>query len=247
MTDNEAPKCIVCKSAINKGAKKCLACGSRQDFLRFFDVGNTSLGLLIAAFSVLALGADNFVKFANYFVDDERANFTVKLIAVSAKQMSVFVDNDGPGKAILTGYATCSILTTEPVEVASQSELPIEPAPDIQTGSDAVEVRHIYRFGGDGEANFGGGYTTPPPEVDGKTPRNGDGPMIIEPNRSQIYKVPYLWLETRPINPTLIDDGNVCEIPYFHENGKDEIYTQPLSKNDVVNFFRDSAPESELN
>ena len=51
-------KCIVCKSDINAGAKKCLNCNSRQGWSRFLDVGNISLSLLIAAISVAALCAD---------------------------------------------------------------------------------------------------------------------------------------------------------------------------------------------
>lgn len=50
MTDDvAASKCIVCISDINPGAKKCLKCNSRQDWLRYLDVGNTSISLLIAA------------------------------------------------------------------------------------------------------------------------------------------------------------------------------------------------------
>lgn len=225
MTDSEPPKCIVCKSTINEGAKKCLACGSRQDFLRFFDVGNTSLGLLIAAFSVLALGADNFVKFANYFVDDEQADFTMKITSVSPREISIFVDNDGPGKAILTGTAMCDVW---PAATEMSLWLPSTEKPGTFFGTryprpEEVIGRYVYMYG------------------------KGESPIIIESGESRLFRMPY--------RDVLISDDkshqagevkSVCNLNFSHENGEDDISWQIIDSVDVSFFSLDNKQVIEI-
>ncbi|WP_157967534.1 hypothetical protein [Cohaesibacter intestini] len=112
MTEAQS-KCIECKSDLPEGARKCLKCGSRQDWRRFLDFGNTSASLLIATISVMALGAQNLIDLTNWFSDPERGGLTVKITSLGPERISLYIDNDGPGSVVFNQTALCSIWPTE--------------------------------------------------------------------------------------------------------------------------------------
>ncbi len=113
--DAAKPLCVVCKTSINAGARKCLTCGSWQGWLRFLDVGNTSLSLFIAAISVLALSADNIARLLNWYADKELADFTVQLTQANPDAITLMIDNDGPGSVAFRGMVSCDVFQTATV------------------------------------------------------------------------------------------------------------------------------------
>lgn len=60
-------ECRICREEIKEGAKKCTNCGAFQNWRRFIDLGNSTLALVIALFSVASIGVP-------YLVDALRSN-----------------------------------------------------------------------------------------------------------------------------------------------------------------------------
>lgn len=104
-------ECIVCKSPIRSDAKVCLECKSRQDWTRYFDVGNTSLSLLIAAFSVFALATTAAIQAVGFFADKKKASVTVNVDDAGPESLSLFIGNGGPGLAIVSPVVICTVRT----------------------------------------------------------------------------------------------------------------------------------------
>jgi hypothetical protein len=211
-------KCIVCKSDINAGAKKCLKCNSRQDWLRFLDVGNTSISLLIAAVSVVALCADKLASAINFLSDPMQSSFTATLAEVNPKQISVFVSNRGPGAAVFQPHALCSIWATEKAETLYvgegnryyESRYP-KPA--------EVAGRYIYLYG----------------DEDGSS-------TIIEPGQRQVFKLKFreMLLQGKDVPDGRDEVKSYCTIMYKHENGRDEGLLRTIDSVNVSFFSLDS-------
>ena len=49
----EMKQCLTCASDIHSNAKKCVECGSFQDFRRYLSIGNTTLSMLVALMSAI--------------------------------------------------------------------------------------------------------------------------------------------------------------------------------------------------
>jgi hypothetical protein len=210
-------KCIVCKSDIAAEAKKCLKCNSRQDWLRFLDVGNTSISLLIAAVSVVALSADNIIKAIGYFSDSLKSSFTATLADVDPKQLSVFISNRGPGAAVFQGQALCSIWATEKAETLFVGEndkyyLSRYPKPGEVAG------RYIYFYGDSGSAT------------------------VIAPGQRQIFRLPFreIFVVGEKDLPRNQDEiKSYCTIDYKHENGNDDVLLRTVNSVNAVFFALD--------
>ncbi|GAB5387095.1 MAG: hypothetical protein Alpg2KO_00630 [Alphaproteobacteria bacterium] len=97
-------------------ARKCLACGARSDWQRFLDIGNTSVSLLIAAISVFALGGEHLLKLVERFDDPEEAQITFRISDITIDRITLFVDNDGPGAAVLPTQLSCSVDVIHDIE-----------------------------------------------------------------------------------------------------------------------------------
>lgn len=210
-------KCIICKSDIAPGAKKCLKCNSRQDWLRFLDVGNTSISLLIAAVSVVALSADNIVKAIGYFSDSRKSTFTATLAEVGPKQLSVFISNRGPGAAVFKGQALCSIWPTEKAEMlyvgdggkyhSSRYPKPTE-----------VAGRYVYSYG------------------------DGDSTKIIAPGERQIFRLPFrelLVVGEKDLPKDIDEIKSYCHLHYTHENGSNDGVFRTIDSLNVAFFGLD--------
>lgn len=213
-------QCIVCKSDILPGAKKCLKCSSRQDWLRFLDVGNTSLSLLIAAISVVALSAEHIGKAIGYLADPLKSSFTVTLTDVDTKQLSVFISNRGPGAAVFPGHALCSIWATDKAETLvvgeqGRSVASRYPRPEEVTG------RYIYFFGA------------------------GNSTTVVEPGQRRLVTMPFRELKIPEGKDLPASRGEVksyCFIDFSHENGEEDGLLR-LVDSSRVSFFALDGPE----
>lgn len=212
------PTCRVCKSPINHGSKKCLACGSRQDWLRHLDVGNTSLSLLIAAISVLALGADNFVRVADWFQDNESADFTARISSAKPKQLTLTIDNDGPGSIVFGGSVSCDVYQTKTeMELWVESEthpgayfLSRYPRPD------EVVARTVFFYG------------------------DATNAEIITPGTFKQITLPFRDISPQPFTPDLVAERpevkSYCTMLYDLENGRDGFFFDFI-RDIEVSFF----------
>lgn len=196
----QSNQCIICRSDILPGAKKCLKCNSRQDWLRFLDVGNTSLSLLVAAISVVALSAEHIGKAIGYLANPLKASFTVTLTDVDTKHLSVFISNRGPGAAIFPGHALCSIWATDKAETLMVGEkgsfvTSRYPKPEEVVG------RYIYFFG------------------------LGNSTTVVQPGERRLVTMPFRELkiaEGKELPATRGEVKSYCFIDFSHENGEED-------------------------
>ncbi len=192
----DQPHCIVCKSDILPGAKKCLKCGSRQDWLRFLDVGNTSVSLFIAAISVVALSAEHLTKAMGYFADPLRSTFTTTVTGIDPEKLTMFVSNRGPGAAVFPGHALCSMWPTQKLETligGDGSYTSRNPKPSEVAG------RYVFMYG------------------------NSDSTVIIEPGQRRVVTMPFRELKIvdgKDLPSTRDEVKSYCFIDFTHENGK---------------------------
>jgi hypothetical protein len=194
MSDSDT-ECIVCKSSIKKGAKKCVHCNSRQDGLRFLDVGNTSLSLLIAALSLLALAATVLVNVANFFTDKTTANVAVNIDYIDPKRLSLFIGNDGPGLAIVSPYVHCEIWMGGAAKALGR----MTGQPPVQAD---LEKREIFVYVAKSTKSF-----------------------VIQPGSHFIWELAgERWnrLDYRTLHSPKTDEKSVCNISFKHQSGRSD-------------------------
>lgn len=109
----EPSRCIECRSNISNGAKICTVCNSRQDWRRHLALSNTTLGLLVALFSVLAVFIDQLVPFWQQLTDRDRPKVFAKITKVSTGGLQVFLHNGGDGPAFLEDVIQCQVFLSE--------------------------------------------------------------------------------------------------------------------------------------
>ncbi|MDW9620198.1 hypothetical protein [Sinorhizobium meliloti] len=215
------PLCIVCKSTINAGAKKCLKCGARQDWLRFLDVGNTSLSLFIAAISVLALGADNIVRLLDWFADKELADFSVQIARAHPTAVTLTIDNDGPGSVAFAGTVLCDVYQT-----ATERELNVPSSDDPKRyftsrypKPQEVVARTVFLYGDEEHAE------------------------IFTPGTFKQITLPFKDISKQLFSlhdlKALSEVKSNCSTFYHHENGALDAFADSISVVDVPWFAMD--------
>lgn len=195
-------ECIDCKSKVPYGARKCLTCGSRQDWRRFLDFGNTSATLVIAAMSVLALGSQHLISVYDWFADSERGGLSVKITSVNSDRISLFVDNDGPGSVVFNQSALCSIWPTHKSSTLWTFGRPGEPKV-MQTRyptSEEVVGRYVYFYG-------------------------QDNPIILKPGFQQIFNLRRrkgIITEGKELLASSEAVKSYCTFSFLHENTSED-------------------------
>lgn len=195
MSDSDTD-CIICKSSIKKGAKKCIHCSSRQDSLRFLDVGNTSLSLLIAALSLFALTATVVVNVANFFTDKTTANVAINIDYIDPKSLSLFIGNDGPGLAIVSPYVRCEIWMGAAAKAASR----MIGRPAVQAD---LEKRELFVYVANSIKSF-----------------------VVQPGTHFIWELAReRWTRFEPsrtLHSPRTDERSVCNITFKHQSGRSD-------------------------
>lgn len=213
--------CISCKSPIKANANKCLKCGSSQNWQRHLDVGNTSVSLLIAAISVLALASDNIISLWQNFRDHEIADFSVRISHASPKSVTLVIDNDGPGSVVFDGSMLCEVY-----QVATEQELFVpdsnDPSRFILSRNpqpNEVVARTVFFYGDEKYAEI--------------FPK-GTFKMITLPFR-EISKQPFAQSDLVGQNEV----KSTCSFLFHHENNAPDGIANYITNIDITSFAMD--------
>jgi hypothetical protein len=213
----EHTECVACKSQIKRGARKCFVCGSKQDWTRLFDIGNTSLALLIAAFSVAALASDNLLRVFQFFSNQHAARLSASITNVGPSALSLFVHNDGPGVAILSGGVLCVIWPTK-----TSLELWV---PSSRREGRLVGVRYPR-----------------PEETVGQYVYfyevHEGGPVLVNSGEQQVVHLSFkeMLIDATAAPPQEDEVKSSCTVTFIHEDGTDDVVLD-LLKTVEVSFF----------
>ncbi|TYR35244.1 hypothetical protein FY036_02930 [Mesorhizobium microcysteis] len=187
------------------------------------DVGNTSLSLLIAAISVIALSADNFIRVAGWFQDSESADFTARISSAQPKQLTLTIDNDGPGSIVFGGSVSCDVYQTKTeIELWVPSEshpgtyfLSRYPRPE------EVVARTVFFYG------------------------DATNAEIITPGTFKQITLPFRDISPQHFTPNLVagrpEVKSHCTMLYDLENGQDGIFFDFIRDIEVSFFALDQA------
>jgi len=137
-------KCTICQSKIALNAKKCVYCGSYQDFRRYIDVGNTSLSLLVALFTLIILASKEiFSIYESYIVSRQEPEIISTIASISDRELNVIYTNNGKSKGILSNGSLCLIPVAK-IDSDYYRDVELEPA--IGTNLRSVSYDEIERI-----------------------------------------------------------------------------------------------------
>jgi len=107
---NQTKNCKVCASEIPLAARKCIKCGSFQDFRRYFEFGNSTIALLIALISVISLASKNISDlYRSLFVDPLQPDFVARISFIDRDKLSILFQNSGTNRITLDHGALCRV------------------------------------------------------------------------------------------------------------------------------------------
>ncbi|ENO8972941.1 hypothetical protein ACCF52_000490 [Vibrio parahaemolyticus] len=141
---HKTAKCTICQSKIALNAKKCVHCGCYQDFRRYIDVGNTSLSLLVALFTLIILASKEiFSIYESYIVSRQEPEIISTIASISDRELNVIYTNNGKSKGILPNGSLCLIPVAK-IDSDYYRDVELEPA--IGTNLRSVSYDEIERI-----------------------------------------------------------------------------------------------------
>lgn len=134
--------CRECGKSIPAAAKKCAECDVYQDWRRIFSISNTSLSLLIALISVLAVALPAI---KSVFIRS-REKVTVRVVAqryeesVAAEALVILLSNSGTASAFVDPTASVRVHNSAGTKVFDVDLLSSRPhrGPDSSRGGVAI-------------------------------------------------------------------------------------------------------------
>lgn len=209
-------KCKVCISEIPLTAKKCLYCGSYQDWRRYIELGNTSIALLIALITVLGLLSEKLIDLYAVIRPVKLPNVSISINKIDADKVSVLYSNLGEAKAVTSDGLLCL------VPVVSK---------DSQYYKERIKFRHeinLIRF-------------PKPEEIKAihmlSFLANDEENIIINPNESKVleYKIHQSrQIETMTLNEKAKEIHGYCSVSIKDITGKNIGDFVSLSEVDVL-------------
>lgn len=135
MTERKRTQCRTCLEDIYDGARKCIECGSYQDWRRYIGLSNTSLSLIIALLSVLSL----FITVVdNAFIEDE--NISLSILGASGNHLKLAISNSGEKGAVISPdalFLTPDRRELSGLKILNSSE---EPTTDLVVGPSEIKI-----------------------------------------------------------------------------------------------------------
>lgn len=112
MAERSSRKCVACAFEIPEEARKCVRCGTRQDWRRHLDFGNTSLALLIALLTLLTALPNTIAAIVQLSDNLFRPSSILRIIEINSDTLSVYVANRGRHALLIDG-AECMLAFPE--------------------------------------------------------------------------------------------------------------------------------------
>ncbi|HDM8174849.1 TPA: hypothetical protein P0E27_002069 [Vibrio harveyi] len=143
---NKKVRCLTCSSLIPGNSKKCVACGSYQDFRRFIDIGNTSISLLIAFLTLTLLVFDRANElYTNYQTEKAAIDVNRNLYSISKNDLVIMYSNHGYSDAVLPQGVICILpLAKQDSYFDKQTLFSSSSLASIQ--NDEVEREFVYSY-----------------------------------------------------------------------------------------------------
>lgn len=115
-------QCKTCATDIPEFAKKCIHCGSYQDWRRYIDFGHTTLALLIAFFSVMGILISNLKPAIDNLISDKTVpNYSISILDMDNKKIKLLYTNLGGVRFLPENGLLCRVPVTS--EKSQYSEL----------------------------------------------------------------------------------------------------------------------------
>lgn len=113
MVENEKT-CLSCGSLIPVAASKCHRCGSFQNWKRHLDIGNSTLSLLIALFSVIGISSTQLESLYNAIWLGGNDNVVAAVITeINEDSINILLANEG-STSVTLDQVICNIYPLNP-------------------------------------------------------------------------------------------------------------------------------------
>jgi hypothetical protein len=103
---SEKKSCLTCSLQIPLTAKKCVNCGSYQNWRRHLDFGNTSIALLVAFLGLLTTMPATFLALQITWRQARLPVIDIKIIHLGSSNSKIIVRNNGP-TSLVASKLTC--------------------------------------------------------------------------------------------------------------------------------------------
>jgi hypothetical protein len=147
--ESKKKNCLACSSPIPAKAKKCVKCGSHQDWRRHLDFGNTSIALLVAFLGLLTAMPTTFSILQSNWRQVRLPAVEIKIIQLGSNKSQIVIRNNGPTSLVASDFACLLAFPRDPhlqsdlffqIIAAGDAELEVRPL----LASEQLFIAHVF-------------------------------------------------------------------------------------------------------